>query len=63
MGLLAPVLVSRVAGVEKEPKGESLLVPDRDPRKFLPSEQQAMALLSMPVTPEDWPVNRQNKFA
>jgi hypothetical protein len=47
------MLVLRVDGVEKEPKQESVLVPDRDPCKILPSKQQVMALLSMPVSPED----------
>ncbi len=32
---------------------ESASLPDREPHKFLPSQQQAMALLSMAVPPEE----------
>ena len=39
-----------------EPDRESVSLPDRAPHKFLPSQQQVMALLSMAVTPEDRPV-------
>jgi hypothetical protein len=48
------VSTSRVDGVEDEEKErERVSLPDREPHKFLPSQQQVMALLSMTVTPED----------
>jgi hypothetical protein len=43
-------------GTEERDGGVSL--PDREPHKFLPSQQQAMALLSMAVPPEDRQVFR-----
>jgi hypothetical protein len=46
--------MSRVDGVEdEETERERVLLQDREPHKFLPSQQQVMALLSMAVTPED----------
>jgi hypothetical protein len=54
LGPSARVSTSRVDGVEdEETERERVLLPDREPHKFLPSQQLVMALLSMAVTPED----------
>ena len=46
--------MSRVDGVEdEETERERVSLPNREPHKFLPSQQQVMALLSMAVSPED----------
>lgn len=54
LGPSARVSTSRVDGVDdEETERERVSLPNREPHKFLPSQQQVMALLSMAVTPED----------
>ena len=52
LGSSARVSASDATGGDNEER-ESVSLPDREPHKFLPSQQQAMALLSMVVPPED----------
>jgi hypothetical protein len=58
LGPSARVSASRVAGVDEEGR-ESVLLPDREPHKFLPSQRQVMALLSKSVAPENRRVFRK----
>jgi hypothetical protein len=37
----------------EEHNGAAIVLPDREPRKFLPSQQQILALLSRAVVPEE----------
>ena len=37
----------------EERNGAAVTLPDREPRKFLPSQQQILALLSRAVVPEE----------
>jgi hypothetical protein len=54
LGPLARVSTLRVDGVDdEETERERVSLPNRQPHKFLPSQQQVMALLSMAVTPEN----------
>jgi hypothetical protein len=52
LGATPRVLASHVVNNEKH-NGAAVALPDREPRKFLPSQQQILALLSRAVVPEE----------